>query len=296
MSCGSRALQLGIVVVISQLSAAQAQAQVAAQGAAQVQVQEAAPVQAAAQVQVQGQVQSPLPEVELPEPPPLTNLPRELPYLNDRVRTRFKIGNILYGFGTATGSLAAAAVGAGGVLTLVLKPDPSNPSDPNAIIGPAVAVSGQASNILGLGLLASGCIVQHSALTMVKRDPGKGALVTGLVFGVLGLLSTLTGFVMTNPAVLNSLDRATGGKGGIILGSISFGGSGLLTTGISTLIGDGARNRKAYARMSQYQFSAGAPVGPFPGGVPPEIPEGAPSAPIPGGYTAEQLNPELKKK
>jgi hypothetical protein len=143
------------------------------------------------------------------------------------VTQRWKAGRALYAVGTTLSMVATSVASIGGIV-VAAGGSTASLSDP----GPALSLAGSVGNITGTAFLVSGLAVQHSALSVIGKDAGRAKFITGVVFGVLGLASVGTGYILGNVDVPNK---------DVINYAVGYGGTLLLTTASSILISD-ARN------------------------------------------------------
>ena len=120
------------------------------------------------------------PPLLAPSAPPLA------PPLHPLALRRFRTGRALYGVGTALGLVGSGLTLASIVVTAVYGLDSSS-GQSTAIIGPSLAYAGSGATGVGFVFSATGLGLQHNALDLIGRDPGRGMYAAGTVFGILGL-------------------------------------------------------------------------------------------------------------
>ena len=176
---------------------------------------------------------APPPPSIYPPPPPATSA------LPEAVVSRFRTGRVLYGVGTAVGLIGSGLTVASIVLTSVYGIG-SGPGQ----YGPALAYAGSGSSGAAVLFTAVGLGLQHSALSNVGADTGKGLYATGTLFGILGLAGVGSSyyFGLAKP-VENSETIAFG---------ISIAATVLLSVGGILYFADENRMVRAYRRLTTF--------------------------------------------
>lgn len=128
---------------------------------------------------------APTPEAPTSPPPPPVSYsppPPQSVGLPDATASRFRTGRVLYGVGTAVGLIGSGLTVASIVLTGVygIGQGPGQ-------YGPALAYAGSGASGVAVLFSATGLGLQHSALSSVGADTGRGLYAVGTLFGILGL-------------------------------------------------------------------------------------------------------------
>jgi hypothetical protein len=173
---------------------------------------------------------------------------------------RWHRSRVLYGVGGVTGLLgttlslaSVAAVVITGYPCSPLDTDPmskcknaiDHPSSPTDA-APMLAFLGSSVSALGFVLSAAGLGYQHSLLTEVNADPGRGVFIGGTVIGVLGFASVGTSYFFGLTNYLNPHDQ------GVAILASTLTGAGLCALGGLLYLIDSARMKKAWERVTTF--------------------------------------------
>ena len=165
------------------------------------------------------------------------------PPLNPVALRRFRTGRALYGVGTALGLVGSGLTVASIIVTAVYGLDSSS-GQSTAIIGPSLAYAGSGATGVGFVFSATGLGLQHNALGLVGRDPGRGIYAAGTVFGILGLCGIGTSYFF---GLTNVVDHSTE----IAFGT-SIAASAFLTIGGLLYFSDVNRLAAVYRRLTTF--------------------------------------------
>jgi len=165
------------------------------------------------------------------------------PPLNPLVLRRFRTGRALYGVGTALGLVGSGLTVASIIVTAVYGLDASS-GQSTALIGPSLAYAGSGATGAGFIFGATGLGLQHSALDLVGRDPGRGMYAAGTLFGILGLCGIGTSYFF---GLTHVVDHSTE----IAFGT-SIAASAFLTIGGLLYFSDINRLAAAYRRLTTF--------------------------------------------
>ncbi len=165
------------------------------------------------------------------------------PPLNPVALRRFRTGRALYGVGTALGLVGSGLTVASIIVTAVYGLDSSS-GQSTAIIGPSLAYAGSGATGVGFVFSATGLGLQHNALDLVGRDPGRGMYAAGTVFGILGLAGIGTSYFF---GLTNIVDHSTE-----IAFATSIAASAFLTIGGLLYFSDVNRLAAAYHRLTTF--------------------------------------------
>lgn len=177
----------------------------------------------------------------LPQLAPLS--PPLSPPLHPLALRRFRTGRALYGVGTALGLVGSGLTVASIIVTAVYGLDSSS-GQSTAIIGPSLAYAGSGATGVGFVFSATGLGLQHNALDLVGRDPGRGMYAAGTVFGILGLCGIGTSYFF---GLTNVVDHSTE-----IAFATSIAASAFLTIGGLLYFSDINRLAAAYHRLTTF--------------------------------------------
>lgn len=156
---------------------------------------------------------------------------------------RFRTGRALYGVGTALGLVGSGLTVASIIVTAVYGLDASS-GQSTALIGPSLAYAGSGATGAGFIFGATGLGLQHSALDLVGRDPGRGMYAAGTLFGILGLCGIGTSYFF---GLTHVVDHSTE----IAFGT-SIAASAFLTIGGLLYFSDINRLAAAYRRLTTF--------------------------------------------
>jgi hypothetical protein len=211
-------------------------------------------------------------DLSVPAPTQLCYVPRKVVQFTEEamilpgpVMKRWNAGRYMYGIGTGLTSAATTAAGIGGII-IAAGGSTASTSDP----GPAFSLAGSIGNMSATGFLVTGLALQHSALSMIGKDSGRTKFIAGVVFGLLGLASVGTGYVLGSVDIPNK---------DIINYAVGYGGTALLTAASGILIND-SKNLKLIWDSLGMRPAVPSPYGGLPPGSAPYPPSQMP-APYP---------------
>lgn len=156
---------------------------------------------------------------------------------------RFRTGRALYGVGTALGLVGSGLTVASIIVTAVYGLDTSS-GQSTAIIGPSLAYAGSGATGAGFIFSATGLGLQHNALDLVGRDPGRGMYAAGTLFGILGLAGIGTSYFFE---LTHIVDHSTEIAFGTTIAASAF-----LTIGGLLYFSDVNRLAAAYRRLTTF--------------------------------------------
>lgn len=177
------------------------------------------------------------PPLLAPSAPPLS------PPLHPLALRRFRTGRALYGVGTALGLVGSGLTLASIVVTAVYGLDSSS-GQSTAIIGPSLAYAGSGATGVGFVFSATGLGLQHNALDLIGRDPGRGMYAAGTIFGILGLAGIGTSYFF---GLTHVVDHSTE-----IAFATSIAASAFLTIGGLLYFSDVNRLAAVYRRLTTF--------------------------------------------